>query len=182
MVREQMPLIEEIQTDGYWQDVTTPMLETARKRLRALVKLIEKAKRKSVYTDFEDLLGDETTVNLPGFGTTTDFERFRAKERQFLKAHENHVTIHKLRWNKALTATDLDELERMLIKAGVGTTEDLSRAKQQSQGLGLFIYSTVILPSPFERLRRSLWSQGRGIAGYKPHPARNPLGPPLFPS
>ena len=29
MVHEQMPLIQEFQTDEWWQDVTTPMLETA---------------------------------------------------------------------------------------------------------------------------------------------------------
>ena len=34
MVQEQMPLIQELQTDEWWQDVTAPMLETARKRLR----------------------------------------------------------------------------------------------------------------------------------------------------
>ena len=30
-VREQMPLIQEIQSDAWWDDVTTPMLESARK-------------------------------------------------------------------------------------------------------------------------------------------------------
>ena len=59
MVQEQLPLIQEIQTDEWWQDVTTPMLETVRKRLRALVKLIEKQKRKPIYTDFEDQMGSE---------------------------------------------------------------------------------------------------------------------------
>ena len=54
MVREQMELIQEIQTDAWWQDVTIPMLEGARKRLRALVKLIEKTQRKPIYTDFID--------------------------------------------------------------------------------------------------------------------------------
>ncbi len=90
MVREQMPLIQEIQSETWWDDVTTPMLESARKRLRLLVQLIEKAKRQSVYTDFEDRLGNETPVELPGFGVGTDFERFRAKARQFLRQQENH--------------------------------------------------------------------------------------------
>ena len=31
MVREQMPLIQEIQSDAWWDDVTTPMLESARR-------------------------------------------------------------------------------------------------------------------------------------------------------
>src|SRR5436190_15607005 len=83
MVHEQMPLIQDIQTDEWWQDVTVPMLENVRRRLRALVKLIEKQQRKPIYTDFEDELGIETTVELPGFATPDGFERFRAKTRQF---------------------------------------------------------------------------------------------------
>ena len=58
MVREQMPLIQDVQTDEWWQDVTIPMLERVRKRLRSLVKLIEKRKRKTIYTDFEDEMGE----------------------------------------------------------------------------------------------------------------------------
>lgn len=49
MVRDQMPLIQELQTDEWWQDVTTPMLETVRKRLRSLVKLTEKQQRKPIF-------------------------------------------------------------------------------------------------------------------------------------
>ena len=45
MVRDRMPLIEAIQSDEWWQDVMAPMLETARKQLRGLVKLIEKQRR-----------------------------------------------------------------------------------------------------------------------------------------
>ena len=41
------------------------MLENARKRLRLLVKLIEKSKKKVVYTDFIDELGTETVFDLP---------------------------------------------------------------------------------------------------------------------
>ena len=38
MVQQQLPLIQDLQTDEWWQDVTTPMLENVRKRIRALVK------------------------------------------------------------------------------------------------------------------------------------------------
>src|SRR3954453_2537911 len=37
MVQQQLELIEEIQSDAWWQDVTLGMLENARKRLRLLV-------------------------------------------------------------------------------------------------------------------------------------------------
>ncbi len=65
MVRDQMALIIHVQTDEFWQDVTLP-LERVRRRLRALVKLIEKVERQPVYTNFEDDLGPETPMDLPG--------------------------------------------------------------------------------------------------------------------
>ncbi|MDX2099606.1 MAG: DEAD/DEAH box helicase family protein [Leptolyngbyaceae cyanobacterium bins.59] len=142
-VREQMALIQEIQTDEWWQDVTVPMLERARKRLRNLVRLIEKVERQPIYTNFEDELGVETEIEIPGFGGADEFDRFRAKARQFLKAHETHVVIHKLKFNQPLTETDLSELERILLEAGVGTPDHLEQAKQTSQGLGIFIRSLI---------------------------------------
>ena len=57
MVAAEMALILEAQTDEFWQDITLPMLETVRRRLRALVKLIEYKKRTLVYSDFEDSTG-----------------------------------------------------------------------------------------------------------------------------
>src|SRR2546425_787442 len=65
-----------------------------------------------------DLMGDEREVNLPGFDTGLDVERFRDKTHQFLKAHENDPVIHKLRWNERLGKGDLDTLEKMLVEAG----------------------------------------------------------------
>lgn len=45
--------------------------------------------------------------------------------------------------NRALTGADLVELERMLAESGVGNPEDINRAKEASQGLGLFVRSLV---------------------------------------
>ena len=143
MVRDQMALIQEVQTDEWWQDVTVPMLEGMRRRLRDLIKLIEKQKRKPIYTDFEDEMGGETAVELPGFGHGTDYAKFRAKAQAFLRAHQDHISIHKLRMNKALTAADLAELQRMLGESGVGDPEDIQRAAEESQGLGLFVRSLI---------------------------------------
>lgn len=143
MVREQMALIQDVQTDEWWQDVTAPMLEVLRRRLRELIKLIEKQKRKPIYTDFEDEMGGETAVELPGFDEGTGYAKFRAKAQAFLRAHQDHVAIHKLRMNRALTAADLTELERMLAESGIGAAEEIKRAKTESEGLGLFVRSLV---------------------------------------
>ena len=143
MVREQLPLIQDVQTGEWWQDVTTPMLESVRKRLRSLVKLIEKQQRKPIYTDFEDVMGSETTVELPGFAPLDTFEKLRDKARAFLREHQDHLTLQKLRMNQPLTALDLEELERMLAESGVANPDHLQKAKANSDGLGLFVRSLV---------------------------------------
>lgn len=143
MVQKQMVLIEDLQTDEWWQDVTVTLLESVRKSLRSLVKLIEKSKRKPVYTDFEDQMGPGKLVDLPEFTSGDTFERFRAKARVFLREHEDHVTIHRLRTNQPLTPSDLAELERMLLASGVGSPADWSKAKETGSGLGRFVRSLI---------------------------------------
>jgi type I restriction enzyme R subunit len=163
MVREQLPLIQDLQTDEWWQDVTTPMLETVRKRLRSLVKLIEKQQRKPVYTDFEDVMGGETTIDLPGFTPLDTFEKFREKARAFLREHQNHLTIQRLRLNQPLTALDLSELERMLCASGVASVENLQKAKTECEGLGLFVRSLIGMDREAAKLALSAFTAGKTL-------------------
>jgi type I restriction enzyme R subunit len=141
VVAAHMELIQEIQTDLWWQDVTVAMLEVARKRLRALIHLIDKRKRKPIYTDFADEMGDGEEIAFRDFIPTDSFEKFRSKVRHFLRQHEGHVAVHKLRTNRQLTPTDLEELERMLRESGTGTAENIAKASEI--GLGLFVRSLV---------------------------------------
>ncbi len=143
MVRQQMPLIQDLQTEEWWQDVTVSMLEAMRRRLRNLVQLIDKRQRKVVYTDFEDVMDAEREIELSSFTAGTDYDKFRDKARAFLRANLDHVAVRKLRMNRPLTASDLAELERMLIESGVGAAEALRRASDEANGLGLFVRSLV---------------------------------------
>jgi type I restriction enzyme R subunit len=142
-VREEMQLIQEVQADEWWEGVTLPMLERVRRRLRGLVRLIDRGRRRPVYTDFEDEMGAETQVELPGVAGGRGFERFRQKARAFLRAHEDHLALRKLRMDHPLTATDLGELERMLLEAGIASADELRTAAEESHGLGLFVRSLV---------------------------------------
>ncbi|MCQ1535355.1 DUF4145 domain-containing protein [Methanosarcina sp. KYL-1] len=163
MVRDQMALILDVQTDEWWENVTTPMLETLRRRLRDLVKLIEKRHRKPIYTDFEDVMGGETDVELPGFVSAGDFEKFRAKTRAFLLEHQDLPVIHKLRMNIALTADDLEELEQILSKSGLGGPEEIARAREESHGLGLFVRSMVGLDREAAKQALSIFLLGKTL-------------------
>lgn len=141
-VREHLLLIEAMAGDEWWPDVSLPMLEQARRHLRALVKLLEKARRKVVYTDFADALGPLTEVALPMVASAVDFERFRSKARVFLRAHEDRLALHRLRRNQALTDADLGELDNMLHEAG-GSDGDIARAVALHRSLPAFVRSLV---------------------------------------
>jgi type I restriction enzyme R subunit len=141
-IKAEMVLIQAVASEDWWEDVTVPMLETVRRRLRALVKLIPKGQKKMVYTDFEDELGETATIDLPQVTAGLNMGKFKEKARQFLKAHESHLSLQRLRRNQALTSSDLVELEKMLIEAG-GTQPQIDEAKEQSHGLGIFIRSLV---------------------------------------
>jgi type I restriction enzyme R subunit len=142
MVAAEMALILEVQTDEYWTDVTVPLLEVMRRRLRGLLKLIDPKARKIVYTDFEDEIGGGTEVALPIAGSGTDKARFLMKVRHFLAQHKDHITVLKLKRNEQLTPQDLAELERIFLSEGVGSPDDLERIRADG-GLGLFVRSLV---------------------------------------
>lgn len=137
---QQLAFIQEIQQESWWADVTLPMLEHLRRRLRGLMKLMEKKKRPLIFTNFEDQIGEAQTIELPGFASTGAGERFRAKVRAFLLEHQDHLTLHKLRTNQQLTETDLAELQRILSQ--VGTPEEI-QAAAGNRSLGLFVRSLV---------------------------------------
>jgi type I restriction enzyme R subunit len=135
-------LIEEIQTETWWQGVTVPLLELVRLRLRDLIQHIEKGRKGIVYSNFADEIGDGDEIDLPQVGEA-DFARFKQKARHFLKAHEDHIVLHKLRQGRPLTTSDLAELEKMLLDAGIGGPEDIDRARATSEGFGRFVRSLV---------------------------------------
>jgi type I restriction enzyme R subunit len=141
-IAHQAELLEEIQTDQWWEGVTVPILEFVRLRLRDLVQHIEKSKKAVVFSNFADEIGEGVEHDLPQVGEA-DFARFKAKARHFLRAHEDHIVLHKLRQGRPLTATDLGELEKMLLDAGIGEPGDIARAREASQGFGRFVRSLV---------------------------------------
>lgn len=144
MIKEQLALIEEIQTDAWWEDVTAAMLDRVRRKLRLLVPLIEKRKREPLYTNFADELGEATFVELAGLGGGLGaFEEFRRRALEFLRSHEDDIVIAKLRTNRPLTPLDIEALEAILAENGIGDEELIAQASEEADGLGLFIRSLV---------------------------------------
>jgi type I restriction enzyme, R subunit len=144
-VKQQLALILDVQSDEWWTDVTYPMLEQLRRGLRDLVPLIERSKKKVVYTDFEDTFGGDREVTLPGTGGGDSYEflQFRKKAQHFLKQHLADDVVAKVRSGAALTAQDLADLQRILVAAGVGDDASFALASERAGNLGYFVRSLV---------------------------------------
>ncbi|NRD08647.1 DEAD/DEAH box helicase family protein [Rathayibacter agropyri] len=142
-VAEQLVLLEEVASDDWWVDVTLDMLEAARLRIRALVRFVPNVTRPRVYTDFIDELSDATEILLRQTTPGTDLERFRAKAAAYLRQHEDHLALQRLRRNRQLTPDDVSALESMLLASGAGSKADIDLATEQAHGLGPFIRSLV---------------------------------------
>ena len=116
-VEVQLAYLQAIQENSFWEGVHLDLLEELRLRIRNLVQFIDKEERKNVYSNFEDEIvgirvGD--AVVIPKM-TGPQYEK---RVRDYLKGHLDHIAIGKLRQNAALTPSDLEELETMLVKIG----------------------------------------------------------------
>ncbi|MDF9814210.1 DEAD/DEAH box helicase family protein [Streptomyces sp. SPB162] len=139
VVGEQAELLEAVAGEEWWNDVTLPMLEDMRRRMRRLVRLTDpKIKRNVVYTDFIDQFGDISEAEIQGMPQGTDEQRFKQKARAYLLRHEDQPVVRKLRRNEQITEFDLESLEEIFLAEAVASPEDLDDVRS-SGGLGLFV-------------------------------------------
>ena len=158
VVAQQQGLIADIQTDEWWADVTYPMLEDARKRLRSLVQLIVHTNKNVLYSDFADEFGGASVIKLPGTGEPggdgdagddddagggDEFAQFRKKTQHFLKENLAEDVVAKVRSGEPLTLVDMSALQRVLVAAGIGDTDTFAEASKRAGSFGLFIRSLV---------------------------------------
>ena len=143
-IRAQLALIQELQTEGFWKDVTLQMTESVRRKLRSLIHLVDRKAIAPVYTHLTDEIGESTEVGLTDFSTGINMAQYKRKVEAFIRANESHVAIAKLRRNKALTPTDLLELERFVYEAEpVESRKRFEEAFGEEVSLPVFIRSLV---------------------------------------
>ena len=126
-VHKQKEIVRQVITDEFWQDVSVVQLEEVRVALRDLLKFIDKDENVLVYTDFEDEILDVKESLEIAFGTV-NIVNYRKKVEAYIRQHEDHITIHKLKYNKAITSVDIRELEKMIFAGDLGSKEDFIKA------------------------------------------------------
>ncbi|MBA8889818.1 type I restriction enzyme R subunit [Dokdonella fugitiva] len=143
-IKAQLPLIAELQTEAFWKDITLPMIESARRKLRGLIQFIERRSFAPVYSVLRDEIGSSTEVQLLDFSTGINLAQYRRKVEAFIRANEHHIAIAKLRHNRPLTPTDLRELERFVYESEpVESRERFEQCFGSGQPLARFIRSLV---------------------------------------
>ncbi len=142
-IASQLEFIDRVASVDWWVDLTVPMLEQMRVRLRDLVRLLDPRERPLVYTDFEDTLGPVSDIDVVPGSPGVDRERFRAKALAFLRTRADDAVLFKVRHGKQLTALDLESLESIMRESGEFTPSELEFASSESEGLGLFVRSLL---------------------------------------
>ncbi len=139
----QAELLAELQTTDFWKVINVNTLDNVRVSIRDLLKYLDKDKQVQVITTFEDTLDHgamEAHDLIPAY---TAMKSYKDRVESYVRNHYDHLVIRKLKTNKPITATELNELERILFDGKtVGTKEEYIET-YGDKPLGEFIRSIV---------------------------------------
>ena len=143
-INAELPFIQAVQAEAFWQTITLPQLEEVRTRLRDLVQHVDTTKRTQVYTAFADAGGMITETRLPYMTTGINEAQYRKKVEQFIRDHEHHAVIRKIRSATPLKPQDLQTLETFFYEAeAVGGPAQFAEVYGSRQNIAGFIRSLV---------------------------------------
>jgi type I restriction enzyme R subunit len=161
MVKDQLSLIEEVQPEAWWTDVTPWMIDYVRIHLRDLVKFVDRKEQRIVITDFQDTLGEVQEVNVPHQQTGFSPYQYRKKVEAYIRDNENHIAIAKLKRNAPLTSSDLESLEQMLFDAQeIESRERFEQVYGKDVSLKLLIRKLVGLDRNAAKLAFATYLEG----------------------
>lgn len=144
-VKVQLHFIQQVQSDEWWQDVTIPMLDDLRLRLRLLLQFVDREGRKVVYTHFADEEGEATEKDVVSIiASGGALLQYRKKVEAFIKANEDQLTIQRIKRNRPVTVRDLAVLEDLLfVASGLPDRSTYEKSIHPDKPLGVFIRELV---------------------------------------
>ena len=142
-VQAVLPLIQDIQSEEYWKNITLPMLEQLRRKLRDLIRLIERQSVNVVYTVLTDEIGEAQPIALTDTSAGINMAQYRKKVEAFIRSHQHHLTINRLRKARPLTPSDLEALEQFVFSAPEVESREKFEASFAAPSLPRFIRSLV---------------------------------------
>ena len=139
-----LPLIKEVQKDQYWESINVQKLDQLRVALRDLIKYLDTQTQEPVYTHFEDELDYEgITVREHVSNTYESLQPYKDMVETYIRKNKDHLVIHKLRNNIAITKQELNAVETMLFTDSVAGTKEQFIEQYGEKPLGAFIRSVT---------------------------------------
>jgi type I restriction enzyme R subunit len=136
-------LLNELQTTDFWKVINVNRLDNVRVSLRDLLKYLDKESQVQVVTTFEDDLDHSGIVEHDLIPSYTALQSYKDRVESYVRKHNDHLVIRKLKTNKSITETEINELEQILFDGKtVGTKQDYVETYGEKP-LGEFIRSIV---------------------------------------
>lgn len=148
IIKQREETLRQIVSPHFWSsDVTIISLEKTRTEIRELIKLIEKEKRKIVYTDIKDELLIVADSPVEYLTTYRSSESYKQRVETYIRDNQDYMVIQKIKRNIPITHGDIEMLENILFDGNErGTKEDFTK-NYGDKPLGHFIRSIVGLDS-----------------------------------
>jgi type I restriction enzyme R subunit len=124
-VAMQAPLLKELQSEAFWQAININRLDEVRLALRDLIKYLDKENQVSVTTTFEDRLDHPGIAERDLIPAYTSLQSYKDRVESYIRNHNDHLVIQKLKINQPITETEINALEDILFDVEtVGTKQD----------------------------------------------------------
>ena len=136
-------LLNELQTEPFWQAINVNRLEAVRLALRNLMKYLIDEKQEDYRTYFEDTLDHAAVKEVDIIPSYSPLKNYKDRVASYVRDHKDHLVIQKLKTNKPITHMDIQTLEGILFdEATVGTQQDYTD-NYSDKPLGEFIRGIV---------------------------------------
>lgn len=144
-VEAQIDWIEYVLSKNFWQDMTLEDLEITRRRLRLLLRFIDKERSAAVFTNFQDEVVTLQENEAPySFGYSDALTLYRKRVESWVREHQHDLTIQRLRRGQQITKLDLEQLDNKLFEAsGIADIETYQQTIHPDKPLGVFIRELV---------------------------------------
>ena len=144
-VSDQLEWIQYVQSAHFWTDITLEELEQTRRKLRLLLRFIDKESKGVVYTDFKDtLLGVNENQGVYTFNMDDSLELYRKRVESYIREHQDDLTIQRIKRNLPITKLDLEELDNKLFDvSGIGDMDSYLKTIHPDKSLGVLIRELI---------------------------------------
>ncbi|NHN35009.1 type I restriction-modification enzyme R subunit C-terminal domain-containing protein [Paenibacillus agricola] len=143
-VAQHVEMLKSIMDVRFFERTSAIELNDYRKVIRELIRLLDKDQKVIVHIDFQDELIRDIDFDgeLPSFG---DFTDYKSHISDYIRKHQDHIAIQRIRRNREITLTDVESFAEMLEKEQGGTKEQFNKLfiSDSENSFGIFVRSLL---------------------------------------